>query len=339
MSKDNRKITLAARPVGVPKDSDFALVEAPALEPGEGQLLVRTLYASVDPYMRGMIARPDSYAGSVAVGDVVPGGSVGRVVSSRNDAFAEGQVVQGEWGWQEYALSDGGDLRVVDPSLGPVSTALGVLGMTGLTAYFGLLEVGRPTEGETVFVSAAAGAVGSVVGQIAKIKGCRAAGSAGSEEKVRWLLDELGFDAAINYKSSTNLRALVRRACPDGVDVYFDNVGGPITDTIIRSLNTGGRIVVCGQIDQYNNKEEAVGPRPFWHLIAKQARAEGFMIYSYAERYDEGRRQLAEWLREGRLKYRETIVDGIENTPRAFIGLFNGENTGKMLVRVSDGED
>ncbi len=335
MVATNRQITLAARPMGLPKESDFRLVESPVPEPGEGQLLVRTDYASVDPYMRGMIARPDSYAGPVAVGDVVPGGSVGTVVESRHPDHAEGQVVQGQWGWQGYTLSDGDGLRVVDPSLGPISTALGVLGMPGLTAYFGLLEIGRPVEGETVFVSAAAGAVGSVAGQIAKIVGCRAVGCAGSEQKVKWLLDELGFDAALNYRASKSLRAQVRRACPEGVDVYFDNVGGPITDTVLRSLNTGGRIVVCGQIDQYNNTQEAVGPRMLWQLIMKQARAEGFLVHQFAERHEEGRRRLAGWLSEGRLKYRETIVDGIENTPRAFIGLFSGENIGKMLVRVS----
>ncbi len=335
MAKTNRQITLAARPVGVPKESDFRLVEAPLPEPDEGQVLVHTNYASADPYMRGMIARPDSYAGRVDIGDVVPGGSVGTVVESRHAGYPAGQIVQGQWGWQEYALSDGEGLRVVDPSLGPISTALGVLGMPGLTAYFGLLEIGRPEEGETVFVSAAAGAVGSVVGQISKIVGCRAVGCAGSDGKVRWLLDELGFDAALNYKASTSLRAQMRRACPEGVDVYFDNVGGPITDTVLRSLNTGGRIVVCGQIDQYNNTEQAVGPRMLWQLIMKQARAEGFLVHQFAERHEEGRRQLAEWLGQGRLKYRETIVDGIENTPRAFIGLFSGSNTGKMLVRVS----
>ncbi len=335
MEKVNRQITLAARPVGVPRESDFLLVEAPVPEPGEGQLLVRTDFASVDPYMRGMIARADSYAGPMDVGDVVRGGSVGTVVGSRHPGYAEGQVVEGMWGWQEYALSDGEGLRVVDPSLGPISTALGVLGMPGLTAYFGLLEIGRPAEGETVFVSAAAGAVGSVVGQIAKIVGCRAVGCAGSDAKVQWLLDDLGFDAAVNYKAGASLRAQMRRACPVGVDVYFDNVGGQVTDTVLRSLNTGGRIVVCGQIDQYNDTEEAVGPRILLQLLAKQARAEGFMVSSFAPRDEEGRRQLAEWLREGRLKYRETVVDGIENTPRAFIGLFSGDNIGKMLVRVS----
>jgi NADPH-dependent curcumin reductase CurA len=336
--ENNRQVTLAARPVGVPKESDFGLVDTPVAEPAEGQFLVRTNYASVDPYMRGLIARADSYAGSVAIGDVVPGGAVGTVIASRHAGYEAGQVVQGQWGWQEYAVSDGADVRVVDASLAPVSTALGVLGMPGLTAYFGLLEIGRPKEGETVFVSAAAGAVGSVVGQIAKIMGCRAAGSAGSEQKVRWVLDELGFDCAFDYRATDNWRAAVRRACPRGVDVYFDNVGGTMSDTVIRSLNTGGRIVACGQIGQYNATEQAVGPRLLWQLIVKQARAEGFLVSQFAERYEEARRRMAEWLRAGRLKYRETIVDGIENAPRAFLGLFSGENVGKMLVRVGPDE-
>ena len=334
MSRMNRQITLASRPVGLPVEADFRLIVSPVPEPGERQFLVRTNYASVDPYMRGLIARADSYAGSVAVGDVVPGGSVGTVIESRHARYAVGQVVQGQWGWQEYAVSDGDGMRLVDASLAPISTSLGILGMPGLTAYFGLLDIGRPMAGETVFVSAAGGAVGSVVGQIARIVGCRAAGSAGSAEKVAWLLDGLGFDAAFDYKAADNIRAAVRRACPKGVDVYFDNVGGPLTDTVLRSLNTGGRIVVCGQIDQYNSREESVGPRMLWQLIVKQARAEGFMVSQFAERFEEGRRQMAKWLREGRLKYRETIVDGIENAPRCFIGLFAGENTGKMLVRV-----
>ena len=335
MTRMNRQITLAARPAGLPVEADFRLVESAVPEPREGQFLVRTNYASVDPYMRGLIARADSYAGSVAIGDVVPGGSVGTVNESRHARYAVGQVVQGQWGWQEYAVSDGDGMRLVDASMAPISTSLGILGMPGLTAYFGLLDIGRPMAGETVFVSAAAGAVGSVAGQIAKIVGCRAAGSAGSAEKVAWLLDALGFDAAFDYKAVGNIRAAVRRASPKGVDVYFDNVGGPLTDTVLRSLNTGGRIVVCGQIDQYNNREEAVGPRMLWQLIVKQARAEGFMVSQFAERFEEGRRQMAKWLREGRLRYRETIVDGIENTPRCFIGLFAGENIGKMLVRVA----
>jgi len=335
MTEENKQITLAARPVGVPKESDFRLVELPVPQPREGEFLVRTNYVSVDPYMRGMLARADSYAGSVAIGDVVPGGAVGTITASRHPEFSEGEVVQGAWGWQEWAVSDGKGVRRVDPSLAPVSTSLGILGMPGLTAYFGLLEVGRPKEGETVFVSAAAGAVGSVVGQIAKIKGCRVVGSAGSAEKVDWLLGELGFDAAFDYKQARSLRAAVRRACPDGVDVYFDNVGGPITDVVFRSLNTGARVVVCGQIDQYNNTEAAVGPRKLWHLIVKQARAEGFLVDQFTERHEEGRRRLAQWVRQGKLKYRETIVEGIANAPAAFIGLFTGDNIGKMLVRVA----
>jgi NADPH-dependent curcumin reductase CurA len=290
---------------------------------------------SVDPYMRALISGKATYREPVEIGELMVGGTVGTVVESRHPDFTEGDVVSGYWGWQEHGLVDGEGIERVDTSLAPMSTALGVLGMPGMTAYFGLLEIGRPREGETVFVSGAAGAVGELVGQIAKIKGCRVAGSAGSDVKIDFLINELGFDGAFNYKGVRNYLSRVRKVCPDGVDVYFDNVGGPLTDAVFMQLNQCARVVICGQIDQYNKKRVPRGPRLLWQLLLKQARAEGFLVFQFAERYDEGRKQMAQWLREGRIKYRQSIVDGLENAPRAFIGLFEGENIGKQLVRVA----
>ncbi len=335
MASTNRQIVLAARPEGLPKESDFRPIETPAPSLGEGQFLVKIQYLSVDPYMRGRMSEAKSYAPSVALGEVMVGGAVGTIVESRHPEYRQGEVVVGYFGWQEYALSDGRGTQRFDTSVAPISTALSVLGMTGMTAYFGLLEIGQPKEGETVFVSGAAGAVGSLVGQIAKLKGCRAVGSAGSAEKVAYLKNELGFDAAFNYKEADDYVAKLDEVCPQGIDVYFDNVGGPLTDAVFRRINDHARIVVCGQIEQYNATRPPRGPRVLWHLIVKQARAEGFLIFSYTHRFPEGQKQMAQWLKEGKIKYHETIVDGLENAPKAFIGLFHGENLGKQLVRVA----
>ncbi len=331
----NKQITLAARPSGMPKPSDFKLVETPVSDPGAGELLVRTLYVSVDPYMRGRMNDVKSYAPPVKIGEVMGAGAVGKVVASQNPKFQAGDVVEGFFGWQQYAISNGAGVRKIDPSLAPVSTALGVLGMPGLTAYFGLLDIGKPRAGETVVVSGAAGAVGSLAGQIAKIKGCRVVGIAGSDEKVAWLRDELGFDAAFNYKTTTGYTAKLAELCPKGVDVYFDNVGGVITDAVFPLINVGARVVVCGQIAQYNADKPETGPRLLAHLIVKQARAEGFLVFQFAKRYAEGLTEMAGWLKADRLRYREQFVDGIENAPHAFIGMLQGENTGKQLVRVA----
>jgi NADPH:quinone reductase len=293
------------------------------------------LYVSVDPYMRGRMNDAKSYAPPVQIGAVMGAGAVGKVATSKNPQFQAGDFVEGFFGWQEYAISDGKGVRTLDPKLAPLSTALGVLGIPGLTAYFGLLDIAKPRAGETVVVSGAAGAVGSVAGQIAKIKGCRVVGIAGSDHKVAWLRDELGFDAAFNYKTSTDYFANLQELCPKGIDVYFDNVGGAITDAAFRLINTGARISVCGQIAHYNAEKHETGPRLLGQLIIKQARAEGFLVFQFAARYAEGLKQMAEWLETGQLKYREQFVDGIENTPKAFIGMLCGENTGKQLVRLA----
>lgn len=332
----NQRIILVSRPEGLPKESDFRLVESEIATMTDGDVLVETLYLSVDPYMRGLLREKGTYFQPVELGGVMMGEGVGRVIRTNSTAFREGDIVVGMTGWQRYALLPAKDLRKIDPGLAPISTALGVLGMPGLTAYFGLLDICAPKAGETVFVSGAAGAVGSIAGQIAKIQGCRAVGSAGSDEKISLLVNEFGFDSAFNYKTEPDLATALRKHCPRGIDIYFDNVGGPMTDAVFPQLNTFARVSVCGQIDQYNDQKPSVGPRVLWHLIVKQAKAQGFLIMQYAPRFREAIPVMAQWLREGKLKYRETVVHGIENTPRAFIGLFHGDNVGKMLVKVAD---
>ncbi|MBI2823586.1 MAG: NADP-dependent oxidoreductase [Planctomycetia bacterium] len=330
----NHRVVLAARPVGFPRESDFRIEEAPAQEPADGQFLVRVLYLSLDPYMRGRMSAVKSYAANVELGEVMVGGAVGRVVASRNERFAVGDAVVGHFGWQEYATSDGAGVEKIDESLAPISTAVGVLGMPGLTAYFGLLEIGRPRPGETVVVSAAAGAVGAVVGQIAKIKGCRVVGIAGSPEKVAYVRDQLGFDAAIDYRAAPDMSQALAEACPRGVDVYFDNVGGETLDAVLRHINMRARIAICGMISEYNLEKPAVGPRPGWFLLVNRARMEGFLVFEFRDRYREGLAALAAWVREGHIKYKEDIVEGLAAAPRAFIGLMQGKNFGKLLVRV-----
>jgi NADPH-dependent curcumin reductase CurA len=332
----NKRMILSARPVGLPNESDFKLVESPIPTPGPGEFLVRVLYLSVDPYMRPLIGGGRSYRAAVEIGEVIAGGGVGEVAQSNHPGFAAGEIVEGQFDWQQYSVSNGSGVRKVDPNRAPISTALGILGMPGLTAYFGLLDIGKPQVGETVLVSGAAGAVGSLVGQIAKIQGCHVVGIAGTDEKVRYLTEELGFDRAFNYKTARNYYRKLKELCPDGIDVYFDNVGGAITDAAIRLINVRARIVVCGQISQYNLQRPEMEPRWLWVLITKQARAEGFLVFQFADRYAEGLNQMAEWLKEGKLQYRETITEGIENAPRAFIGMLKGENIGKQLVKIAD---
>jgi hypothetical protein len=334
--RTNRQFTLAARPVGMPKESDFQIVEAPVLPLSEGEVLLRTLFLSVDPYMRSRMNGIKTYADPVNIGQVMIGSTVSQVVDSKNPKFRAGDVVEAYAGWQEYSVSVGDKLRKLDPQFAPISTALGVLGMPGMTAYFGLIDICKPQPGETVVVSGAAGAVGSLVGQIAKILGCRAVGIAGSDEKVSWLVNELGFDAAFNYKTTENYVLTLKELCPAGIDCYFDNVGGEITDAVFPVLNPRSRISVCGQISQANAQKRDPGLRILIYLLSKQARAEGFLVYQFADRYPEGIAQMARWIKDGKLKYREQIVEGFENTPAAFIGMLKGENTGKMLVKVAD---
>jgi NADPH:quinone reductase len=333
----NRQITLAARPVGFPKESDFQLVETPVPLPGENEFMVRVLYLSVDPYMRGRMNDVKSYAEPVKLGGVMVGGAVAKVLHSNHPDYKAGDIVEGPFGWQQYASSDGRGVRRIDPTLAPVSTAVGVLGMPGLTAYFGLLDICNPQPGETLVVSGAAGAVGSFVGQIGKIKGCRVVGIAGTDEKVDYLINELGFDAAFNYKTTDNYVAKLKELCPKGIDCYFDNVGGAITDAVFILMNSRARISICGQISQYNLEKPEMGPRILLTLLlTRQAKAEGFLVFQFAERYPEGLQKMAQWIKEGRLKYTETVAEGIENAPRAFISMLQGENTGKQLVKISE---
>jgi len=324
----SREVHLAARPHGAPRPEDFALVEVDVPDPGEGEVLIRNAYISVDPYMRARMNEVESYAASYRVGEVMWGGAVGQVVASRNERFLEGAWVSHGLGWRELSLSDGRGLVPVDPALAPVSAALGVLGLTGFTAHYGLLEIGRPQEGETVFVSGAAGAVGSVVGQIAKLKGCRVIGCAGSAAKVAWL-EELGFDVAWDYHD-VETREMLR----DGIDVYFDNVGGATLEAAIGALRTNGRIVACGSISGYNATEARPGPRNLFMVVTKRLLMQGFIISDHYDRLGTFLAEMGVWLREGKIRYRETIVDGIENAPTAFMGMLEGENVGKMLVSV-----
>ena len=330
----NRQFKLAARPVGLPKESDFKLVEAHLPEPKDGEVVLKTLYLSVDPYMRGRITGIKSYADPVNIGDLMVGGAVGQVVQSNSPAFRPGDHAVGFWGWQEYAVEPAKALQKLNPSIAPLSTALGILGMPGMTAYFGFLEICKPQPGETVVVSGAAGAVGSIVGQIAKIKGCRAVGIAGRDDKVEYLVKELGFDAAFNYKTASDYGEKLKELCPNGIDCYFDNVGGAITDAVFPLMNLFGRVSICGQISQYNLEKPEPGPRLLAYILVKQLRVEGFIVLRFMPRVQEGIAQMAKWLQEGKLKYHEQIVEGFENTPRAFIGMLQGENTGKMLVKV-----
>jgi NADPH-dependent curcumin reductase CurA len=330
----HRQVRLAARPRGFPRESDFRLVEAPLPAPAPGQMLVRGVYLSIDPYMRGRMSEARSYVPPVALGDVMEGGVVGEVVRSERPGFAPGDVVEGRFGWQEYALSDGKGVRKVDPTLAPVSTALGVLGMPGLTAYFGLLEIGQPKPGETVVVSAASGAVGAVVGQLAKLRECRVVGIAGSPAKVDYIVRELGFDAGIDHRATPDLDAALSEACPRGVDVYFDNVGGRITEAVSRHVNPFARFAICGLISQYNLDEPELAPRNERFVLVNRVRIQGFLVFDFAARYREGLAQLGEWVRQGRLRYREDVVEGLERAPAALIGVLQGRNFGKMLVRL-----
>ncbi len=334
MALSNHKFLLAARPVGMPKPSDWTYVEEPVREPKEGELLVKVLYISLDPAMRGWINDARSYVPPVAIGELMRALGVGIVTASRNPRFAVGDHVSGMFGVQEYALTDGRGVTKVDASIVPLPTYLSVLGMPGMTAYFGLLDTGQPKPGDTVVVSAAAGAVGSVVGQIAKIKNCRAIGIAGGAEKCRYIVQELGFDAAIDYKSE-NVRKSLRDHCPNGINVYFDNVGGAILEAALANLARGARIVICGAISQYNNTGPITGPSNYLSLLVNRASMKGTLVMDYVDRYPQAGAEMAAWMAEGKLKSREDIVEGLATFPETLLKLFTSENNGKLMLKVA----
>jgi NADPH-dependent curcumin reductase CurA len=325
---ENRQWILNSRPDGMPTEADFELVDSPIPSPEYGQILIKSLWNSMDPYMRGRIT-------SSPIGGVIESEAVGRVMESRLDGINAGDIVRGRIGWQEYGLLDVTSAHLVNPDYGPISTSIGVLGMPGLTAYFGLLDVCEPKPGDTVVVSSASGAVGAVVGQIAKIGGCRVIGIAGSDEKVSYVVDELGFDAGINYKAE-NVSEALGLVAPDGVDCYFDNVGGPITEAVMEHLAMYSRTVICGRISEYNESEPSMGPRILRYLHSTRSRIQGFTVNQYPAQFEDGRAQLARWVKSGEIKYKEDIIEGFENCPKAFIGQLGGANFGKLLIKVSD---
>ena len=330
----NQQILLKSYPTGEPKESDFALVETAIPEPGEGEILSSTIYLSLDPYMRGRMSDRESYATPAKLGEVMMGSNVSQVVKSNNPKFSAGDFVLGYGGWQDYAIAQGETLRKLDPSQVPISYALGITGMPGMTAYFALLDIGKPKAGETIVVSAASGAVGAVVGQISKIKDCRAVGIAGSDEKCDYIVNQLGFDACINRKTQ-DLNSALKAACPNGIDIYVDHTAGPILEAVLQNINLGARIPLVGLISQYNAETPPPGPN-LMPLLVKRALIQGFLVGDYQQRHEEFINDMSQWLLAGKLKYREDIVQGLKNAPHAFIGLLKGENFGKLIVQVSD---
>ena len=335
MSNVNHKFELAARPVGLPKRTDWVYKEEPVRDPAEGELLVKILYISLDPAMRGWMNEGKSYIAPVGIGEVMRAGGLGRVIVSKNPKFAVGDHVYGAFGVQEFAISNGGGITKVNAGAIPLPVFLGTLGMPGMTAYFGLLDIGQPKQGQTVVVSGAAGAVGTVVGQIAKIKGCTVVGIAGGAEKCNYIVKELGFDAAIDYKTE-DVRKALQKHCPKGIDVYFDNAGGDILDAALTQLARGARIVICGAISQYNNTTPIKGPSNYLSLLVNRASMRGMVVFDYADRYPEAAREMAGWMAAGKLKSREYIVEGLETFPDTLLKLFKGENIGKLVLKIAD---
>jgi NADPH-dependent curcumin reductase CurA len=338
-SLSNQQFRLAARPVGMPKDSDWQRTSEPVRELADGDILVKVLYLSLDPAMRGWMNEGKSYIPPVGIGEVMRAGGIGRVMASKSSKFAVGDFVSGGAGVQEYWVGPADDKTAafykVDPEAAPLPKYLNALGMPGMTAYFGLLEVGQPRAGETVVVSGAAGAVGQTVGQVAKQHGCRVVGIAGGRDKCDFVVNELGFDACIDYKGGS-VKDGLKQHCPKGVDVYFDNVGGDILDAVLTRINRKARIVICGAISQYNNTTPVKGPANYLSLLVNRARMEGIVVFDWADRYHEGAAQMAQWMKEGNFKTREDIVDGIENFPQALLMLFEGRNFGKLILKVAD---
>ena len=338
--QDNQEIILANRPKGLPnkKTFEFRNIKIPTLKKGE--VLLKSIYISVDPGMRGfMDAGDDDNRGEkYELGKAITSRSVAQVIESKSEKFSKGDIVYGRLDWKKIQEFDADKLEKVDPDVAPISTALSILGVTGLAAYFGLEKIGKPQKGETVVVSGAAGSVGSVAVQIAKISGCKVIGIAGSKEKIEYLENELGIDKGINYKQNSNMAKALKESCPEGIDVFFDNVGGSIADDVLKILNKNGRIVVCGQIAEYNEENPPKGPRPQHTLIQNSARMEGFVVFDFKDEFEEAKAQLAKWYNSGQLKYKENLIEGFENIPSAFIGLFSGDNIGKQLVQVSEVE-
>ncbi|MGZ5475984.1 MAG: NADP-dependent oxidoreductase [Thermoanaerobaculia bacterium] len=329
----NTQVLFSTRPEGVPAESNFEIVKTPVPSAGDGQVVRQTIYLSLDPYMRGRMSQQKSYAEGAKLGEPMVGQTVSRVIESKNPKFRPGDYVLTSDGWQQYGISDGKGLRKLNPEEAPISWALGVLGMVGLTAYVALLDIGKPKEGETVVVSAAAGAVGSIAGQIAKIKGCRVVGVAGTDEKCKWVVNGLGFDACINYKTE-DLGAALKAACPKGIDVYFDNVGGAVLEAVLKRINVHARIPLVGLISQYNDAKLPPGPN-LGSILVNRALIQGLIIFDHVDRMPAFLRDMSQWLREGKIKYREDVIQGLENAPRAFIGLLKGENIGKRVVQVA----
>ncbi|MEI2665299.1 NADP-dependent oxidoreductase [Rossellomorea sp. LJF3] len=336
LPEKQQQIQLVSRPEGMPVKEDFLYKEIDVPQPSNGEVLVKTIYLSVDPYMRGRMSDAKSYVEPFKLNEALAGGVVGEIVESKSAHFQKGDFVVGMLPWQEYSVAKEKEVRTIDPDVAPISTYLSILGMTGLTAYFGLMDIGQPKEGETVVVSGAAGAVGSVVGQIAKIQGARVVGIAGSDEKVSYLTDTLGFDEGINYKTTDNIYKTLKEACPNGIDVYFENVGGEIGDAALSLLNKHARIPVCGAISSYNKTDRDLGPRVQSRLIKSSALMKGFVVNDYNDRFKEGATELGQWLSQGKLQYEETITEGLDNVTDAFLGLFQGKNIGKQLVKIAD---
>jgi NADPH-dependent curcumin reductase CurA len=335
----NQQFRLAARPVGLPKDNDWKQTTEPLRELADGEILVKVLYLSLDPAMRGWMNEGKSYIPPVGIGEVMRAGGIGKVVASTSSKFAVGDFVSGGTGVQQYWMGAADDKTAafykVDPKAAPLPKYLNALGMPGMTAYFGLLEVGQPKAGETVVVSGAAGAVGQTVGQVARQRGCRVVGIAGGKEKCDFVVNELGFDACIDYKSGS-VKDGLKQHCPKGVDIYFDNVGGEILDAVLTRINLKARIIICGAISQYNNTTPVKGPANYLSLLVNRARMEGIVVFDWADRYPEGAAQMAQWMKEGNFKTREDIVDGLENFPQTLLMLFEGRNFGKLILKVAD---
>ncbi|WP_027126395.1 NADP-dependent oxidoreductase [Gelidibacter mesophilus] len=341
MSKEqNKEIVLAEHPKGVPTKETFKINDIDLPSPKDGELLLKTIYVSVDPGKRGFMDKgEDNAAGKkFQLDEAITSRSDAQVLESKSDAFKKDDIVHGRLAWKKFQAVPTDGLEKVDPELAPLQTSVSVLGVTGLAAYFGLLKIGKPKKGETVVVSGAAGSVGSTVAQIAKIKGCRVVGIAGSKAKIDYLENELGIDKGINYKKTVNMESAIKEACPDGVDVFFDNVGGDLFDAVFANSNRKSRMVICGQIAEYNDDDQPEGPRPQHLLIKKSAKIEGFVVFDFEDEFDEAKKQLADWYNSGKLKYKENLVEGFENIPSAFIGLFSGENIGKQMVKVSEEE-